>query len=267
MDAERPSDWAGPVLELPAGPQRPNPSRIYDYWLGGKDNFGVDRELAELVEKVAPWVVANVRANRSFVLDSVDGLARAGVDQFIDVGSGLPADVNVHEVARAVNPRAQVVYIDHDPVVITHARAWLESDDGALVLPGDARRPRPIIEDLKAGGRLDFGRPVAVLFAAVLHYLLDDDDPAATVAAFREVMAPGSFVLITHVVSDSDGRVEGTRAAVKSYAEAAIPCAARSTREVADLFTGFEVVPPELQLLRHRGEVTTMLGGKGRLEA
>src|SRR5664279_1499712 len=178
MDADWPSDWAGPVLELPDGPQRPSPARIYDYWLGGKDNFGVDREVAEQVEQVAPWVVASALANRSFIHDSVEELVRGGIDQFVDVGSGLPGEVNVHDVAQRVNPQAQVAYIDHDPIVISHSRAWLESDDGVLVLPGDARRPGLIIDALKASGRLDFGRPVAVLFAAVLHYLLDDDGPA-----------------------------------------------------------------------------------------
>jgi hypothetical protein len=142
MDADWPSDWAGPVLELPDGPQRPSPARIYDYWLGGKDNFGVDREVAEQVEEVAPWVVASALANRTFIHDSVEELARGGIDQFVDVGSGLPGEVNVHDVAQRVNPQAQVVYIDHDPIVITHSRAWLESHDGVLVLPGDARRPR-----------------------------------------------------------------------------------------------------------------------------
>src|SRR5664280_2017927 len=193
MDADWPAGWAGPALEMPDGPQRPNPARIYDYWLGGKDNFGVDREVGDRVEQAAPWAGDGARANRAFVHDSVRALARAGIDQFIDIGSGLTLEGNVHEVAQQVNPQARVVYVDNDPVVLTHARALLESDEGVLVLPGDARRPRAIVETLASTGHLDLDRPVAALFAAVLRFLLDQDDPAATVDAFRQVMADGSW--------------------------------------------------------------------------
>ena len=172
-------------------PSRPHPARVYQHWLGGKDTFGPDRDLAAKVAEIAPWVVAGARGNRAFLTRVVTHLARAGVSQFLDVGSGLPAAGNVHEIAQGINPDARVVYIDHDPIVLVHARALLARDKRTVAVAGDARDPVSILANPDVRSHLDFHRPIAVLFIAVLHFLREDDDPASVVAERRHDAGPG----------------------------------------------------------------------------
>jgi S-adenosyl methyltransferase len=148
--------------------RRASVARVYDYWLGGRDNFAVDRRVGEAVRRLAPWVVPGVRANRGFLVRAVTWLAELGVDQFLDVGSGLPTMNNVHEAAQRVNPACRVVYVDNDPVVLAHARALLTVRQRSWVVDADLRDPVGLVNDPVVRDRLDWSRPVAILLAAVI---------------------------------------------------------------------------------------------------
>jgi O-methyltransferase involved in polyketide biosynthesis len=243
-----------PVISAPRGndvdTRQPHPARIYDYWLGGKDNFAADREVAEKVAQVAPWVISGARGNRRFLTRAVRDLARAGIRQFLDVGSGLPSSGNVHEVAQGVDPACRVLYVDNDPIVLVHARALLAGDERTVVVAGDARDPVGLLADPVVRGHLDWSRPVAVLFVAVLHFL-DGDEPARILAQVRERLVPGSYLVVSHV-ADLPDTVEGpdraaaTKAAADLYAGLAAPFVLRAPEQVAALFTGFDLVEPGL---------------------
>jgi O-methyltransferase involved in polyketide biosynthesis len=225
---------------------RPNVARVYDSWLGGKDNLAVDREVAARVAQAASVVVAGVRANRAFVRRAVAFLAESGIDQFVDLGSGLPTAENVHEVAARINPAAKVAYVDFDPIVLVHARALLADSDRTIVVEGDVRDPAGILGHPDVRGHLDFARPVAVVMAALLHFI-SPEDPARIVAAFRDVMAPGSALVITHVVDDGDG-AQGpeVRKGADIYSDTTAPFVPRSRAQVAAWFDGLTLVPPGL---------------------
>jgi SAM-dependent methyltransferase len=221
----------------------PHPARVYGYWLGGKDHYAADREVAEEVIRHRPQVVAGARANRAFLARAVRYLAaECGVRQFLDIGTGLPAPASTHQVAQAIAPGSRVVYVDNDPLVLVHARALLTSGpqgscdyvgadlrDTAAVLAGAART-------------LDFTRPVAVLLA-VLHFLPGADDPAGVVAALARPLAPGSFVVISHLTADF---APGPMAAgIKVYNTLVpAPLTPRSHTQVNALFGRLPLVPP-----------------------
>ncbi|MFD0853371.1 SAM-dependent methyltransferase, partial [Actinomadura adrarensis] len=184
----------GPRGDRPV-PGQPNIARVYDYLLGGKDNYQPDREFALGLVKDTPIVQDIAIENRRFLVRAVRHLTEAGVDQFIDLGSGLPTRENVHEVAQSINPDARVVYVDNDPVVIAHSRALLHLNDHARVVSGDLEHPRTIMHAQELRNLIDFRRPVAVLFVAVLHFCADAE---AAVAPWREVLVPGSHLVISH---------------------------------------------------------------------
>lgn len=170
---------------------KPHPARVYDFLLGGKDNYAIDREAAEKILAVAPELRANARANRTFLSRAVRYLAgERGIRQFLDIGTGIPAAGNTHEVAQAAAPESRIVYVDNDPVVLAHARALLTSDERGATeyIEADIRDPEKIIA--RARDLLDFNRPVALLLVAVLHFIADADDPAELVAAYRDAL-PG----------------------------------------------------------------------------
>jgi hypothetical protein len=174
---EGPAGTVGPEeLRLGDVLSRPNIARIYDYYLGGRDNFEVDREVAAHIAEVQPLVIAGVRANRAFVRRATAFLAESGIAQFIDLGSGLPTEDNVHEVAGRVNPDARVVYVDNDPIVLVHGRALLADNHRTIVVEGDVREPEQILTDRQLRGLIDLEQPVAVLCAAILHFVADADD-------------------------------------------------------------------------------------------
>jgi S-adenosyl methyltransferase len=178
-------------------------ARVYDYWLGGKDHFAADRAVGDKVLEIHPETAASVRANRAFLARSVRHLAATeGVRQFLDVGTGLPSANNTHEVAQAVAPEARVVYVDNDPIVLTHARALLTSSREGVTayLDADVRDTGAILAG--AAEVLDLGRPVAVMLVAVLHMLGDDEDPPGIVARLMSAVPPGSFLVISHLASD-----------------------------------------------------------------
>ena len=242
--------WVGEPPEYERiEPTLPHPARIYDYWVGGKDHFAADRRVGAEVAELAPWVISGARGNRAFLGRAVSWLAEAGVDQFLDVGAGLPGAGNVHEVAQAVHPQARTVYVDNDDVVLVHARALLARDDRTIAVAGDARAPGAILDDPAVRAHLDLDRPVAVLLVAVLHFIVSQDEAAGIVAAFRDRLAPGSYLVVSHVADLPDTvehpeRVAATQAAARLYESLAAPFTLRRPDEVVALFDGFDPVPP-----------------------
>lgn len=180
---------------------RPSVARMYDYVLGGKDNYRVDRDAAHRVMEVDPSFAELARANRQFVLRAVRVMARAGIEQFVDLGAGIPTSPNVHEVARAARPGARVVYVDHDPVVIAHSNA-LRAGQGVGIAHADAGDTGTILADRELSALIDFDRPVGVLAVALLHFLTDDENPARIAADWHGVCPTGSVLAISHGCAD-----------------------------------------------------------------
>jgi hypothetical protein len=177
---------------------KPNIARVYDAFLDGKDNFAADRAVVELTLQIAPDAAAGAKANRAFLRRVVRYLAgQAGIGQFLDIGSGLPSQGNVHEVACEVNPAARVVYVDSDPMVLVHGQALLASVPSVQVVTADFRRPAEILGSTQVREFVDFGRPVGLLMLSVLHHVSDEEDPGGIVARFREAAAPGSYLAIS----------------------------------------------------------------------
>jgi hypothetical protein len=225
--------------------ERPSPARVYDYFLGGSHNFAADRQLAEEYMRVLPDMPAISRANRAFLRRAVSVLvAEAGIDQFLDLGSGLPSRGNVHEAAQALNPDARVVYVDSDPVTVAHAKTMLDDVPNADILHADLREPSAILESEEVAGRLDLTRPIAVLMVAVLHFVAAADDPAGLVAAYREVSAPGSYLVLSHATNEY--HPETAREAESVYSRASSGMNFRSRAQISQLLTGHELLPPGL---------------------
>jgi S-adenosyl methyltransferase len=224
-----------------------HPARVYDYWLGGKDNFPADRALAEHIMEAIPTMQDMAAANRAFLSRAVRYLSgEAGIRQFLDIGTGIPTSPNVHEVAHATTPEARVVYVDNDPIVHAHARALLTSGDTgetAFIL-ADLREPKSILDHPTLTATLDLSQPVAILMVAVLMYFEDSDspNPFEMVATLLEPMPSGSYVAISHPTADFDA--EGMGAAVAAARQSGVTLVARSQAEVEDFFTGLEVVDP-----------------------
>jgi hypothetical protein len=187
---------------------KPNVARVYDYLLGGKDNFAVDREVAEMSLRVMPDSRRGPRSNRAFLRRVVRYLAaEVGIRQFLDIGSGLPTRGNVHEIAQEVAPHVRVVYVDNDPMVLAHARALLGGDHTAVVT-ADIREPDSVLKHPVVGGLIDFDRPVGLLMFAILHHVNDAEDPGGIAAAFREAVPPGSHLAISHFHNPGGARPE-----------------------------------------------------------
>ncbi|TDD14414.1 SAM-dependent methyltransferase [Nonomuraea diastatica] len=229
---------------------KPSVSRVYDYMLGGKDNYEVDRQVAAMALKVAPDAPEAARANREFLRRTVLHLAaRAGVRQFLDLGSGLPTQGNVHEIAQAVAPRSRVVYVDHDPIVLVHGRALLAVDQTTTIIEADARHPEAILADRKTRGLIDFSEPVGLLMFGLLHHLGDDDDPAGIVARLVRALAPGSHLVISHFCNPGEAMPEVSRqayAAEKIFNEHLGTGRWRFREEILAFFDGLELLEPGL---------------------
>jgi hypothetical protein len=225
-------------------PSVPHPARVYAYWLGGKDHYPADRRAAEEVIGRRPQVVAGARANRAFLARAVRFLAADyDIRQFLDIGTGLPAPENTHDVAQRIAPDCRVVYVDNDPLVLVHARALLTSTrhGSCDYLDADLRDTSMILSN--AARTLDLARPTAVLLLAVLHFIPDADEPPRIVADLASALAPGSFVVISHLTSDlAPGPVAAGVAAYNAIVPAAlIP---RTHTQVSALFAGLPLVPP-----------------------
>jgi hypothetical protein len=223
----------------------PHPARVYDYMLGGKDNFAADREMAEVGLKVMPEMLDSSRANRDFLVRAVRFLAKAGISQFLDIGTGLPTSPNVHEVAQAVNPAARVVYVDNDPVVFMRAEVLTADDDNTAVIRADLRD----VDDVFAQARqyLDFSQPVALMFVAVLHCVTDEEDPAGIAARYTAALAPGSYLVISH--STDEFAPERTHRASAEARERGATWIPRGKEDIAALFGGHELIDPGLVLV------------------
>jgi hypothetical protein len=222
----------------------PHIARVYDYWLGGKDNFAADRELGEQTLAAYPNLVFSVRANRAFLARAVRFLAaEQGIRQFLDIGTGIPTANNTHQVAQHIAPESRIVYVDNDPIVLSHAQALLQSSpQGACAyLDADLRDPDGILD--QAARTLDFSQPVAVMLIAVMHFIGDEDEAAAIMRKLMEACASGSFVAISHVASDIDAQQQGemVRRLNQSVAEKATM---RDRAGVTRLFAGLELVEP-----------------------
>jgi hypothetical protein len=251
----------------------PSPARIYDYYLGGKDNYPADREAAEKALSVVPHARQVAQANRKFLGRAVKYMARNGIEQFIDLGTGIPTSPSVHEVARSVVPRVRVAYVDNDPVVAVHNMALLADEgQGITSVRGDIRYPMDIIRNNAVSEIIDFGRPVGMLFAAVLHFVTDADHPYDAVAAFRDRMPSGSCVAISHITRDGTAP-EVISAIERAYARASAPAVFRTRDEIGAFFGDYSLVKPgivEVSDWRANGRrpaeppALRFLGGVGR---
>lgn len=239
-----------------------HPARVYDYSLGGKDNYPVDREAAEQVMALVPTIRHEVRANRQFLDRAVRYAADQGIRQFLDVGTGIPTMSPTHEVAQRIQPGARVVYVDNDPIVLVHARALLVDDDRTTVLQADVRDPGTILSAARA--HLDFTEPIALMFVGLWYLIPDEDDPYGLIAAYRDAMPTGSMMLLSHVRDTTD-----MRSAQEVLAQATSPLVLRSDERIRALFDGWEPVDPGVTPLHEwrpeGGEIVVehVLGGVG----
>lgn len=220
----------------------PHPARVYDYLLGGHDNYEVDRIQAEGLLVALPRLRDAARENRLFLQRAVRSIVGAGVRQIIDVGTGIPTSPNTHEVAQAVAPRTRVVYVDNEPIVQVHAQAILTKAPNTAFALADLRDPQAILDHPNVRAVIDFDLPVALLLVAVLHFV--SQDPAQYIAVLRDALVAGSYLAITHATAD-DVR-DDVDGAVKTYREAAVSVNPRDRREVLALFDGFDLVDPGL---------------------
>ncbi|HMD92341.1 MAG TPA: SAM-dependent methyltransferase, partial [Trebonia sp.] len=223
-----------------------NIARVYDWWLGGTHNFRADQDAARAMIAVEPNARGIARANRAFLGRAVRYLAaEAGIRQFLDIGSGIPTENNVHQVAQAVAPGARVVYADVDDVAVAHSRLILDGNPDAAVIQADLREPAKILADPDVAFLLDFRAPVAVLLVAVLHFLPDADGPHEIVARLRDALAPGSYLVVCHACRDASP--DATAAAETVYrSRVAAQGRARTRAEIGGFFDGFTLVDPGL---------------------
>ncbi|MEV0353974.1 SAM-dependent methyltransferase [Nonomuraea sp. NPDC050680] len=237
--------------ELSAGkvdPTVPSVARMYDYFLGGKDNFSADREAAEHIIRISLETGSDIReiarANRGFLIRAVEEAAKAGVRQFLDIGTGLPTQNNVHQVAHRVIPDAKVVYTDNDPIVLVHARALLADNPDTVIVEGDTRDPKGILD--AAAAHLDFNEPVAVLVVAVFHFLADDEEVARIVQTLREPLSSGSYLVISHgYIEENEGIPAKLAEAQDVYRQTSSGAMTWRDRDtVRGYFDGLELLEP-----------------------
>jgi hypothetical protein len=220
------------------------PARVYDYYLGGKDNFPADREAGDKVMAVFPQAPRLAQANRGFLLRAVRYCAEAGIDQFIDLGTGIPTSPNVAETAYAINPGVRVIGVDNDPVVLSHQRAAASfSTSGYAIVEGDVRRPWAILSDPELNAVIDLSRPVAVLCVAVLHFVAETDEPARILGAFIDAMAAASFLAVSAVTStDTDPAVVAQ--IQDAYKSASAPVVFRTADHIRSWLDPLDLVHP-----------------------
>lgn len=220
---------------------KPHPARVYDWLLGGKDNYPVDQEVGE---KLPAEARANAARNRAFMHRASAWLAGQGVDQFLDIGTGIPTSPNLHQVVQAVTPRARVVYADNDPIVLRHAEALLVSHPEGVTdyIPGDVRQPETILG--QAARSLDFGRPVALSLIALMHFLPDDQDPYGLTRRLVGALSPGSYLVLSHGTADQHPELK--QETESAYRKGAIALRMRTRAEVEPFFEGLELVGPGL---------------------
>lgn len=217
---------------------RPSIARVYDFWLGGKDNFAVDRELARTMTEVNPGIPGMARANRTFITAAVRKAAQAGIGQFLDLGAGLPTHPAVHEAARSVNPDTSVVYVDNDPVVVSHATALLATAPGIGAAQADLTKPAEVLAHPAVQAAIDWTRPVCVILAAILHFR-DSVEAARLVTAYADAACAGSWLAVS-VFSGRDDVMESKSRAAYTAANFWV----HGISDLAKWLNGLEVVPP-----------------------
>ena len=229
----------GPVLDTSTA----HPARVYDYWLGGKDNFAADREAGEQALKAYPQLAEAVRSNRAFLARAVGFLTGpAGVRQFLDIGTGIPSADNTHEVAQREAPDSRIVYVDNDPIVLLHAQTLLRSTAAGACdyIQADLRDPARILSE--AGRTLDFGQPVALMLLAILQFIADDDDPYGRVSSLMAALPPGSYLVISHPTDDfNPNKGESLKVYNERSAEQMV---LRDQAATARFFDGLELIEP-----------------------
>ena len=223
----------------------PSVARVYDAILGGKDNFAVDRVVAEEAMRAMSDGGNGARLNRAALGRAVRYMADRGVTQFLDLGSGLPTAQNTHQIAQGVNPEARVVYVDNDPSVSVHGRALLTGDDSTVVVLADVRSPDELLALPSIAGFLDLSQPVGLILSAVIHHLNDDEDPHGIVARYREALAPGSYLQLTHFCDESPEARANSEVLTRSLGRGQV----RSRGEIASFFDGLDLVPPGIVFL------------------
>ncbi|KOV84811.1 hypothetical protein ADL03_15425 [Nocardia sp. NRRL S-836] len=225
-------------------PDIPSAARVYDHLLGGGHNFAVDRQLAEELKAAQPGVVRIARENRAFLRRAVLFMINAGVRQFLDLGSGIPTVGNVHEIAQAAAPGARVVYVDHEPIAVAHSRLLLADNTNADIVDADITRPEDVLAAEQTRRLLDFDQPVGLLAVTIGHYIAPEADPVGVFARYRDALAPGSFLGLTHLTDDFTAiRGEQIVSTMKSSRDSIFP---RTREEVLALFTGYQLVEPGL---------------------
>jgi hypothetical protein len=222
-----------------------HPARVYDYWLGGKDNFAADREHGERQLGVVPHMRTYARGNRQFMVRAVRFLCDAGVRQFLDIGAGLPTSPNVHEIAQQADPGSRVVYVDNDPMVFVHAEALMAKGDTTAVVRADMRDVDDVLG--QAAKLIDFRAPAGLMFVACLHHLEDEDDPVGLVARYLDAMAPGSYLVLSHVTDEY--APEGFRKGRAQAREDGMVVAPRGKDSILRMFNGRELLDPGLVLV------------------
>jgi hypothetical protein len=260
------SDWTPPQIDM----ERPSAARMYDYALGGKDNFDVDRAAVESVGEILPEFRQVALANRGFLVRAVNTLADLGIDQFIDLGTGIPTSPNVHEIAQHVHPHAKVVYVDNDPIVMAHNRALRSSRPGVLTVLRDIREPASVMDSEEVRNHLDFNRPIGLLFVAVLHFV-QRDLGVEVVTQFRRALPAGSYVGISTACLDGMEPALINRLE-QVYSQSPAPLVLRTTEQVEQLFEGLDLLPPGLKdVTQWRGEAKPLpiriLAGVGTVTA
>ena len=241
-EAQPEADWVPPGVDT----KRANVARIYDYWLGGTHNFLADQDVGRAIAAVEPRMRAIARANRAFLGRAVRFLAAAGIDQFLDLGSGIPTSGNVHEIAQQVNPAARVAYVDIDPVAIAHSKAILAGNENAAIADADLREPEKILAHSTVGRLIDFGRPVGLILLVVLHFITDAEDPWKIVATLRDTLAPGSYLVVGHATDEGSKPFLAQAAETAYNRSVATQIHLRSSAEIHRMFDGFEFVEPGL---------------------
>jgi hypothetical protein len=229
---------------LPIDPNRPSAARIYDAYLGGTHNFAADRAVAARAIEILPEIPLIARANRDFLRRAVRYAAARGIRQFLDLGSGIPTERNVHEVAREVAPDARVVYVDLDPTAVLYARHLLGGDEQTAIVRGDLREPAVILASPEVRDLLDLSRPVGILMIAVLHFMPDGPELDTALHAYREAAAPGSVLAVSHATST--GAPEPTGRIAELYSRTGTPLVLRDADQVTRLFDGWTLVEPGL---------------------
>lgn len=258
--------WVPTDIDL----SRPNAARIYDYVLGGANNFAVDRDFAKQMIAELPDLQSQAQQNRSFLRRAVTFLVEQGIRQFIDLGSGIPTVGNTHEVAQRIAPDSRILYVDNEPVAVAHSELILRDNPNADILRANITDAKSILEHPKTRGLIDFDQPVGMLMFAIVHFVPDAENPADLLAAYRDATVPGSYLALSH--GTADNRPEAVEAMSEYRQRTTTPVTLRSWAQVHRLFDGYELVDPGLVLgARWRpevevadGEGSMLYGGVGR---